>query len=91
MKTNIVQIGNSRGVRIPKAFLEQLKFEESVEFEILPEGLLLRPVFSSDESDVPRAGWDEMFRMALAEEGDDAEEFADWDTPGLSGFDEEEW
>lgn len=91
MKTSIVQIGNSKGIRIPKAFLEQLKFEETVEFEILPEGLLLRPVFPADKSDVPRAGWDKLFRTALAEEGDDGGEFVDWNVPDLSDFDEKEW
>jgi antitoxin MazE len=91
MKTSIVQIGNSKGVRIPKAFLEQLKFGEAVEFEILPEGLLLRPVVEPEEPAVARAGWKEMFRSALSEEGDDGSDFADWNTPGLSGFDEKEW
>ena len=91
MKTSIVQIGNSKGVRIPKTLLEQLQFEKSVEFQVLPEGLLLRPVHEKKGNDVPRENWDEMFQTALAETGDDAEEFADWNRNSLSEFDEKEW
>ncbi len=92
MKTNIVQIGNSKGVRIPKALLEQLKFEQTVEFEILPEGLLLRPVFHQIETVAPRANWAEMFQTALAKEGEDnLREFTDWNQTNLTEFDEKEW
>lgn len=92
MKASIVQIGNSKGVRIPKTLLEQLRFEKSVEFQVTPEGLLLRPVHEQAENDSPpRAGWDEMFQSALAEDGDDREEFADWNQVGLTEFDDKEW
>ena len=92
MKANIVQIGNSKGVRIPKTLLEQLRFEKSVEFQVTPEGLLLRPVHEKSENDSEaRAGWDEMFQTALAETGDDATEFADWNQPELTEFDKTKW
>jgi antitoxin MazE len=87
MKANIVQIGNSQGVRIPKALLEQLKFKKTVEFEVLPEGLLLRPV--EETAAKPRGGWAEMFAAAIEEA--DEPEFADWNTPILSAFDHDEW
>ena len=91
MKTSIVQIGNSKGVRIPKALLEQLKFEQTVEFEILPEGLLLRPVKEENRLERPRTGWTEMFSQALSEDGDDAEQFEDWNPSALTEFEETEW
>lgn len=91
MRTQIVTIGNSKGVRIPKALLEQLKFGKTVEFEVLPDGLLLRPIPEKTEH-APRTGWDEMFQAALASgESDDSSEFADWNESSLSRFDEEEW
>ncbi len=90
MKANIVQIGNSKGVRIPKVLLEQLQFEKSVEFEILPEGLLLRPVHEPTKTS-PRAGWSEMFRLALDQDADDSAEFADWNQIELTEFDKTEW
>lgn len=90
MKASIVQIGNSQGVRIPKVLLEQLKFKKSVELEVLPEGLLLRPTDEAENS-TPRFGWAEMFASA-AQAGDEAEnEFAEWDEAALSSFDEDEW
>jgi antitoxin MazE len=92
MKANIVQIGNSKGVRIPKTLLEQLRFEKSVEFQVTPEGLLLRPIHEKSENDSEaRAGWDEMFQAALAEPDAAATEFADWNQAELTKFDEREW
>ena len=89
MKANIVQIGNSQGIRIPKILLEQLKFEKTIELEVLPEGLLMRPVSAQSQ---PREGWAEQFAAALVENGaDDAREFADWNENALSAFDEKEW
>lgn len=89
MKANIIQIGNWQGVRIPKILLEQLKFDKTVELEILPEGLLLRPVSGNAP---PRENWAEQFAAALPETGaDDAETFADWNAAPLSTFDENKW
>lgn len=90
MKASIIQIGNSQGVRIPKVLLEQLKFKKSVELEVLPEGLLLRP---SDENEnlMPRLGWAEMFAAAILSEGNDENEFAEWDQTTLTSFDKNEW
>lgn len=90
MRAKIVQIGKSRGIRIPKTLLEKLKIEESVEFEVLPYGLLLRPVHNGKV--VPaRAGWGEMFEAALAENvTDDSDEFEDWERDGFAEFVKEE-
>ena len=86
MKTNIVSIGNSQGVRIPKILLEQSKLSGEVELEVSGESIIIKP------SRKPREGWSEMFAAALASgETDDAEEFADWHTNSLTSFDEEEW
>ena len=43
MKTALVQIGNSRGVRIPKAFLEQCQLHDQVELELRHDYLVIRP------------------------------------------------
>jgi antitoxin MazE len=91
MKANIVQIGNSKGVRIPKTIIEQLKFEKTVEFEVLPEGLLLRPVKNQTEKVAPRADWEEIIQAALAKETDDAADFGEWNHNALTEFDENEW
>ena len=65
MKTALVQIGNSRGVRIPKAFLEQCQLHDQVELELRHDHLVIRPVRQ------PRSGWDDAFGH-MREHGDDA-------------------
>ncbi len=57
MQTSIVRIGNSRGIRLPKAIIEQCGFQETVELEVRDGALILRPVSN------PREGWE----AALAE------------------------
>ena len=80
MKASLVQIGNSRGVRIPKAFLEQTGLRDDVEMEIRGSQLVIRAAKH------PRAGWDEAF-AAMAARGDDA--MLDEESP--SSWDESEW
>jgi antitoxin MazE len=62
---NIVQIGNSKGIRIPKAILEQCKIESEVLMEVENGKIVLEPV-----SSVPRQGWTEAFRQ-MHDAGDD--------------------
>lgn len=82
VKTRIIQIGNSQGIRIPKPILEQLGFTDEVELEVLPDQLVVRSVHQ------PRQQWDEAFK-AMAEAGDDqlpeAEPFT------LTDWEESEW
>lgn len=64
MKAQIIQIGNSQGIRIPKMMLEETKLAGEVELEVRPDGLLIRSVQK------PRGNWDAAFK-ALAETDDD--------------------
>lgn len=64
MKTNIVAIGNSQGVRIPKILLEQSGLSGEVELEVLEDGILIK------RSKRARQGWAEAFRQ-MAENNDD--------------------
>ena len=80
MKTQIVTIGNSQGVRIPKTLLEQSKLSREVELEVCDEGILIR------STKKPRENWDEAFKQAAGCEDDEI----------IGGnvqnrFDEEEW
>ncbi len=43
MKAYIIQVGYTKGVRLPKAWLEQGNFGEVVDMEIRDEGILIRP------------------------------------------------
>ena len=51
MKTRIVPIGNSQGIRIPKVLLEQVGLKGEVELSVDGDSLIIRPAAS------PRAGW----------------------------------
>jgi len=66
MKVGIVRIGNSRGVRLPKAMLEQCGFGDEAELSVEGRKLVLAP------ADAPRAGWAAAF-AADPDDGSDAE------------------
>ena len=76
MKTNIVRIGNSKGIRLPKAVMEQCHFEDTVEIEIEGNVLIIRPVH------VRRSGWSEAFSGMAHREDDkllDQNSATEWD------------
>jgi antitoxin MazE len=82
MRSRIVKIGNSRGIRLPKPLLDQTGIIEEVELEVDKGRIIIRPLSN------PRAGWDAAFK-AMAEAGDDA--MID-DADAIShSWDEEEW
>ena len=43
-RSRIVRIGNSRGIRVPKALLDQAMLREEVELYAEPGRLIVRPV-----------------------------------------------
>ena len=56
MKTNIIKIGNSRGIRIPKTFMEQSGLKSEVELEVEGANIIIKPVAKD------RAKWELAFR-----------------------------
>ncbi len=65
MKAALIRIGNSRGVRIPKAILEECGLQDEVDMEVREDHLVIRAATK------PRMNWDEAFRR-MGERGDDA-------------------
>lgn len=63
-RTRIVRIGNSQGIRVPRALLEQAELPEEVELQAQPGRLIVRAAHR------PRAGWAEAART-MHERGDD--------------------
>lgn len=57
MKTSIVPIGNSRGIRIPKTILEQCHIEKDVVLEVEGDNIVIKPVKKE-----PRKNWEQAFR-----------------------------
>lgn len=64
MKTRLVKVGNSRGIRIPKPLLEQSGLKTDVEIEVEGDALIIR------NAELPRQNWEEAFQ-AMAAQGDD--------------------
>jgi antitoxin MazE len=81
MKLSIIAIGNSQGIRIPKALLKQCGFQDKVIIKVVKGNLVLSPDIE------PRQGWEEAFKK-MAKFGDDRllDEYCI-----ESSFDKEEW
>lgn len=82
MKTKVVRIGNSQGIRIPKTLLAQCGLTGSVELDVRDGQLVLRSTTRS------RAGWDEAFRR-MGVHRDDT--LLDRDVLSSSAWDRSEW
>jgi antitoxin MazE len=82
MRTQLVQVGNSRGLRIPKAVLDQLSITGEVEMEVQGDAIVVR------RGRAPREDWDAAFAV-MAAAGDDL--LAEVTAGPRSSWDEEEW
>lgn len=58
MRTELVRIGNSRGIRIPKPLIEQCGLGDTVELRLEKDCLVISPERR------PRRDWGEAFRAA---------------------------
>ena len=81
VRTRLIKIGNSQGLRIPKVVLEQLNLSDEVELEVQENQLVIRPLIGR------RVQWEEQFRAMAAHE--DAQLLDE--SPSLTTWDEEEW
>jgi antitoxin MazE len=83
MILDIVKIGNSKGIRLPKALLDGITSNKVVA-ERKGDSIILKP-------SNPREGWVEQIKKVLAEEpqssDDDLSMFEDF----TNAFDDEEW
>ena len=82
MKTNIIRIGNSQGIRIPKILIEQSHLGTEVELEVDNGKIVIR------SASHPRQGWCEKFQF-MAEIGDD--KMIDADLIVETEWDKDEW
>jgi antitoxin MazE len=65
VKVELIRIGNSRGIRIPKPVIEQCGFGETVELRVEDHRIVISP------DHAPRQGWEEAFRAAASTEKDE--------------------
>lgn len=82
MKVEIVRIGNSQGIRLPKAVLEHCGLKDVVELEVSCDCLTIRPAAK------PRAGWEKAFAQMRKRKDDILLDQAD---RIVNKFDESEW
>ena len=80
MKSKIVRIGNSKGVRLPKPLLEQVGLVDEVDLEVRDGELVISP------SGPARAGWREAAALLAQRQEDEL-----LDVPTPTRFDAEEW
>ena len=80
MRTNIIRIGNSQGIRIPKVILEQSHIGTEVDLEFEENKIVISSV------SLTRTGWSDKFRL-MAKSGDDKL----IDQPSSNHWDEDEW
>lgn len=80
MKSRLVRIGNSRGIRIPKPLIDQTGLKDDVEIVVRGNTLVIIPARP------PRAGWEKAFK-AMAARGDDQIV----NEPRRMCWDEDEW
>ena len=79
MKTRLIRIGNSRGVRLPKPFIAQAGLSDEVELSIHQGAIVIA---SATE---PRAGWAEAAQELHQRDQDQL------DPPVPTRFDATEW
>jgi antitoxin MazE len=79
-RARIVRIGNSRGLRLPKALIEQAELSDEVELYAEPGRLVIQAVRE------PRVGWAEAAKKMRA-----ADEDRLLDAPTPTRFDLEDW
>jgi antitoxin MazE len=64
VKVNIISIGNSKGIRIPKILLEQVHLNKEADLVVEGAKLVIRPVKKA------REGWAKAFKSMHAKKED---------------------
>lgn len=76
----LINIGHSRGVRIPKHVIQQANLEQcGLEFQVISDGLLIKPI-----REKKRQGWAEAFKNAAPLEHNEIMDLS-------NQFDDKEW
>jgi antitoxin MazE len=83
MKTKLIRIGNSQGVRIPQSFIEESGLSKEIEMILKGNEIILRRLEET------RKDWEAAFKE-MAGQGDD-ELLEQVDVEHLSKWDETEW
>lgn len=80
VKARLIRIGNSRGVRLPKAVIAQVGLADEVDIDVHDGAVVIRPARRA------REGWAEAARRIVAHREDQS-----LDGYQSTRFDREEW
>jgi len=88
MQLNIVKIGNSKGIRIPKKILDQCQVEDILELEVQNNIIVLKPIHKN-----PREGWAEAIEATNKKYGEEPvdHEWLEADLLGDTEMENWEW
>jgi len=77
MQTKLIDIGNSKGLRIPKKLITKYHLQEKLTLEEKADGILIR-------ADIPvhKLSWEETYR----DMGNSKEDWGDWDLTVADGI-----
>lgn len=64
MEVSIIQIGNSKGIRLSKTIIEKYNIKDKVDLILEKGQIIIKPLTK------PRKGWEESFKE-MSENGDD--------------------
>lgn len=64
MQTQVINIGNSKGIRLPKAILKKYNIQDKINLILENDFIAIKPV------EEPRKGWDKAFKE-MHDNGDD--------------------
>ena len=84
MKTKIIRIGNSRGLRLPKKLIDLYGLQEGSDIEIEENrsGILLKPMKQEYT-----LSWEEAYRQMAAEREENLE-WEEWESTHEDGLDD---
>jgi len=80
LRAKIINIGNSRGIRIPRTIIDQIGLTDDVELKVEGKTLIVQSIYH------PRQGWDDSFTQMATNKDD---QLLDELTP--TQWDEDEW
>jgi antitoxin MazE len=80
MKAKLVQIGNSRGIRLPKPLIEEARLNDEVDIHVQDGAIVITSTSS------PRMGW-----ATSAKKLHDQKQDAVFDSYSPTNFDMKEW
>jgi len=65
MRTKVIKIGNSRGIRIPKSIIEQSGLNDEVELEVRNDQIIIKSISINR-----RENWDKPFKKITQNKDD---------------------